>query len=254
MSWKLKRYLKWEWDGDENKINSFTILRNGSPILAKPVPANARQATVLLPAQCDERVHWEVAAISDTGMALSAPFEHDLPKCEYTLLVQFTNILFYSVYDDRICFLCETPTGCNHQAEGYFELFVNDEQRNFYAYGSNLYVPFKGCKGYGLAALTEWYKPQYPEPTVFRVPIDKDNKTWVKVRARFLDDDDKPNPNDVLASFYLHDQPYSYQDLAKDLPEGSQKCYDLEDDCNKYDDGCGKLQYCLSLEVKPIGP
>jgi hypothetical protein len=104
-----------------------------------------------------------------------------------------------------------------------------------------------------LAALTEWWKPQYPEPTVFRVPIDKENITWVKVRARFLDDDDD-SANDVLASFYLHDQPYSYQDLAKDLPEGSQKCYDLEDDCNKYDDGCGKLQYCLSLEVKELGP
>ena len=250
-SWYLKRYLKWEWDGDENKINRFTILRNGSPILDKPVPANARQATVLLPAQCDQRVRWEVAAISDTGWALSAPFEHDLPKCEYTLLVQFTYIYFYSVYDD--CFFCNKGTGCNQQADGYFELFVNAEQRNFYAYGSNLYVPFKGCTGYDLAALTEWWKPQYSEPTVFRVPVDKENITWVKVRARFLDDDDD-SANDVLASFYLHDQPYSYQDLAKDLPEGSQKCYDLEDDCNKYDDGCGKLQYCLSLEVKELGP
>ncbi|MCJ7529853.1 MAG: hypothetical protein MUO64_02320 [Anaerolineales bacterium] len=259
MSWKLERYLEWKWDGDENKINSFTILRNGSPILAKPVPANARQATVLLPAQCDERVRWEVAAISDTGMALSAPFEHDLPKCEYTLLVQFTNIWFNWVFDERNCFLCNKPTGCNHQAEGYFELSVNDEQRNFYAYGSNLYVPFKGCTGYDLVALTEWYKPLYPEPTLFKVPFpdkdqDKDQIIYVSVHARFLDDDDKPNPNDVLVSFYNPGIGGSYQDLAKDLPEGSQKCYEIEDACNKYDDGCGTLQYCLSLEVKPIGP
>jgi hypothetical protein len=249
MSWKLTRYLKWDWDGYENKINRFTILRNGSPILEKPAPANARQATVLLPAQCDERVRWEVAAISDTGMALSAPFEHDLPKCEYTLLVQFTNMYFYSVYDD--CFFCNKGTGCNHQAEGYFELFVNEEQRNFYAYGSNLYVPFQGCKEYDLAALTEWYKPQYPEPTVFRVPFDKDWFFWPTRQARFLDDDVKPNANDILASFYTS---LSEDITIEELLDGSQKCTYMDSPHSSGKDGSGKLEVCFSVEVKELGP
>jgi hypothetical protein len=253
MSWKLERYLEWKWDGDENKINSFTVLRNGSPILSKPVPSNARQATVMVPAQCGERVRWEVAAISDTGMALSAPFEYDLPKCDIYLVVRFIKIDFIRVLDDE-----DYPpkgNGWNQTAEGYFSLSVEGELRPFFT-GGTFFIPFKGLKVYDLAAITENYKNMYPEPTVFKVPWpDPDIHTykWVTVAAEFYDYDDHSS-NDLLANFHNSSVGGFYQELTKDIPEGSESCDNIEYKPLSGADGSGMLTYCLSLEVKPAGP
>lgn len=241
-----ERNLEWKWDGDQSKIKGFTVLRDGVPV-SKQATASARDMKVWITKFCDTRVRWEVAAVSDSGVAISAPLEYDMPKCEHAMIVHINSIDFQMVFDDE-----EWPesggVGCIHTAEGYFNFTVNDQWRSFYT--GPFYMPFKGCKSYDLVAITKPYENMYPEPTAFRIPWPaNEERLWVKIYVRFWDYD-VATGNDLLVSFWNPKEGgWTVQEMKK-FPQYT-KCLEMTRKRISGVDGAGTLHYCLELEEGP---
>lgn len=247
---QYRRTVEWKWDGDNSKITGFAILLDHIPV--KQVPAASRAAEIKIPAICDVHLRWEVAAVSDSGMALSAPFEQILDKCEYNLIVKFQSVKFDYVNDDEEKASSPPNDPCYQTAEGYFFLIVNGKSRSFYNLPN--YIPLKGCQTYDLTALTKPFTYMYPNPTEFKIPWNNPaDAVNMDIQATFWDNNG-PNPTTRLADFVKYTPGgWTVQQFKNNYPYYLD-CQNMSFQNTWFTYGKGTLNICYKLEEKAAGP
>jgi LysM repeat protein len=196
-SYPLGRTLRWKWDGDLNKVDSFEIFLNGQPAVKTMGTIKEKEYPVLLPGECGQPVRWQVAVRVGTAISsLSAPFQYDLPPCQTYLRVRFNDIYLSKTDDGFPGDACDT-------LDTYFEISVGDTSRSFW--NSNFFIPLK-CGGHMFSDMTGGNYPQIygPEPNVITIPLypgEDVSALWIK--ARFWDSDEASS-DDLFASFAEH--------------------------------------------------
>jgi LysM repeat protein len=109
------KYLSWEWRGNEEDIEGFTVYMNGNPFkLALP---HERAVTFPSPGRCGMHLKFEVAANLPNGQTdRSQVLPYDLIPCSMQAVV-----VFHSIQTGRTN---DSPGGDCDQIETYFELVV----------------------------------------------------------------------------------------------------------------------------------
>jgi len=189
--------LRWKWDGDPTKIDSFEIYLNGLPYQYGVPHFKEQERMVSLRAECGQMVRWQVAVRTGSARSsLSSPLDHVLPPCQAYLRVRFDEIRFEKTDDGWPGDTCDT-------LDAYFQLSVRDVTRSFW--NTNFVIPLK-CYLYQFADITGGpHKAIYgAEPYVITIPLspgEDPSALWIK--ARFWDSDSW-NPDDLVATFAEH--------------------------------------------------
>ncbi len=194
------RLLRWKWDGDPNKIDSFTIFLNGKPISAwYSMPHTGTQQMVRLPGECGKSVRWQVAARAGKVISgLSAPVQYDLPPCKMYLRVSFDNIELLRTDDGW-----PSGEGACDTLDAYYQISVRDVTRSFW--GGGFYLPLK-CRTYTFGGMAGgYYKQAYgAEPHVITIPLaDGEDVYSIWIKAHFWDYD-STSGDDTIGSFAEH--------------------------------------------------
>ena len=191
------KMLRWKWDGDLTKIDSFQIFLNGQPY-NNWSPLKDFEKVVQLPGECGQLVRWQVAVRAGNAISsLSAPFAYDLPACQVYLRVRFDGITFWRTDDGWPGDMCDT-------LDTYFKISVRDVTRSFW--NTNFFIPVN-CKGKTFKDMTGGPYPGIygPEPYVVTLPVSLgEDFNAIQIKAWFWDSDPPGNPDDLYATFSEH--------------------------------------------------
>jgi hypothetical protein len=214
LSEHILRVLRWQWNGDENKINGFAVFLDGKPY--KTVQGVRERTTdVKLSIRCGTRVRWQVAAISGSVLSrLSAPYEYEQQPCPVFAEVTFEKVRLTSIEEDVrwpvFEYFCSDRNAFN---EVYYQIWAVGavpKIKYFYKPGRDVtmwlgptYTKIK-CGTYTfkyLAEGSEWKEiHNYDTPDTIVVPIGPSTER-LQFGAEFWDYDESPGDDDRIARF-----------------------------------------------------
>lgn len=249
-----ERVLKWNWDGDLNRITGFQVYFNGNPY-GYFVGSTIREAKVLDPAFCgNHQVHWQVAAAGQVAQSpRSDPLSYGLKDCQAYAMIKFDQLHLTMTSDGYHCWTLEDclPFGPRHDTvDLYYTLGFNDQKRQF-GYSPSCFSGVIGDPTRPTAARDQPYTFQEldgfwdnrPYADTLLVPIyDRTQPFSLKIWAEFWDMD-RCGSDDLLVSFEENIYFDNFQQAQSQSGCGISRVAMPKDS----DDGDGTMTYSLTI-------